>query len=331
MNYAEKYTNTVGKYINTTGMLGYKSGVATCYKSGGDSLDNNIRVLITLIIPLRAKTNKDRPNIINPLYAKYRSNLVKVVKIEDENGIEYKEAYTAFYEKKILYKLDEFIKSEFDNNINVICGKGIHFFFNKYVAINYGRKILEQKWDSLKEQKWDSLNLYQTFYNNGQIKERVQYIYDFNYGFIKKKIDLWFENGKKWKIETYQHDLKHGAFSEWFKDGSLKYECYYINNNKEGFEKFYYYNGQRKMYVSYKNGVMHGRCNIWHFNGKVNIECEFNKGILCNNYKKWNRFGNLVISENFDKPINTTNELDYASEITNSIIFYAVGENMKDD
>ena len=80
---------------------------------------------------------------------------------------------------------------------------------------------------------------------------------------------------------------------------------------------------------------MHGRCNLWHFNGKVNIECEFNKGILCNNYKKWNRFGNLVKSENYDKPINTLDELDYASElvneITNSIVFYAIGENMKQD
>ena len=328
MNYTENYTNTVGKYINTTGILGYKSGVASCYKSGVDSVDNNIRVLITLIIPLSAKTNKDRPNIINPLYAKYRSNLVKVIKIEDENGIEYKEAYTAFYEKKILYKLDEFIKSDFDYNINVICGKGIHFFFNKNLALNYGRKILEQKWNS-------SLNLYQTFYNNGQIKESINFIHDINYGFIKKIINLWFENGKKWKIESYQHDIKHGIFNEWFKDGKLKYDCYYINNNKEGFEKFYYYNGQRKMYVHYKNGIMHGRCNMWHFNGKVNIECEFNKGILCNYFKKWNSFGNLVISENYDKLINTIDEFEYASElvneISNAIIFYGIEENMKQD
>jgi antitoxin component YwqK of YwqJK toxin-antitoxin module len=257
------------------------------------------RVIVTLLIPFNAKTNSERKNIFNPLYAKYRTNSAKVINIEDENGKKYNEAYTAFYEDKILYKLNENVKSEFDYNIDVVCGKGIHFFLNKSIAYNYGRKLFGQK--------WEEPNLYQTFYNNGHIREKTNYIYDVNFGFIKKNVQLWFENGNKWKVESYQHELKNGLFSEWYKDATLKYECFYVNGYKNGFERFYYYNGQRKLYIHYKNGVMNGRCNLWYFNGKVNIECEFYNDILCDNYKKWNKFGKLI-NENNDNIYNEINE-----------------------
>ena len=300
-------------YKYTAKFVGYKSAFSKKELFEVDSLEEDskeIRVIVTLLIPMNAKTNHERKNIFNPIYAKYRTNSAKVINIIDENGKEYNEAYTAFYEKKIIYKLNEIVKSEFDNNINVVCGTGIHFFLNKFVAYNYSRKMFEQK--------WNEPNLYQTFYNNGQIKERINYLYDESYGFIKKYVELWFENGKKWKVESYNHEYKNGPFSEWYKDGTLKYECYYINDNKNGYERFYYYNGQRKLYIHYNNGTMHGRCNLWYFNGKVNIECEFNNNLLCDNYKKWNKFGKLINEEN-DKVYNEINE---------SIVFYTVGDNV---
>jgi len=298
-------------YKYTAKFVGYKSAFIKQESFEQDSLEDSkeTRVIVTLLIPMNAKTNHERKNIFNPLYAKYRTNCARVIYIEDENGNHYKEAYTAFYEKKIIYKLDEIVKTDFDNNINVVCGTGIHFFLNKSLAYNYGRKIFEQK--------WEEPNLYQTFYNNGHIKERINYIHDTNYGFIKKYVELWFENGKKWKVESYNHDLKNGPFNEWYKDGTLKYDCYFINNNKNGYERFFYYNGQRKLYVHYNNGVMHGRCNLWYFNGKVNIECEFNKDLICNNYKKWNSFGKLI-NENSDKVYD---------EIIEAITFYSIDEN----
>jgi len=293
----------------TAKFVGYKSAF---YKKESFEEDSKaIRVLVTLLIPMNAKTNYDRKNISNPIYAKYRTNCAKVINIIDENGKQYNEAYTAFYEKKIMYKLDEIVKTEFDYNIDVVCGKGIHFFLNRFVAFNYGRKIFEQK--------WNEKNIYQTFYNNGQLKEKINYLYDANYGFIKKNIELWFENGKKWKVESYNHEYKNGPFNEWYKDGTLKYECYYINDNKSGYERFYYYNGQRKLYVHYNNGTLHGRCNLWYFNGKVNIECEFNNNLLCDNYKKWNKFGKLINEENYDKVYNEINE---------AIIFYTVSDTV---
>jgi hypothetical protein len=298
----------------TAKFVGYKSAFYKKESFDEDSLEEDskaIRVTITLLIPMNAKTNYDRKNIINPIYTKYRTNCARVIYIEDEYGNQYKEAYTAFYEKKIIYKLNEIVKTEYDDNINVVCGKGIHFFLNKFVAFNYGRKMFEQK--------WNEPNLYQTFYNNGQIKERINFIYDESYGFIKKYVELWFENGKKWKVESYNHEYKNGPFSEWYKDGTLKYECYYINDNKSGYERFFYYNGQRKLYVHYNNGTMHGRCNLWYFNGKVNIECEFNKDLLCDNYKKWNKFGKLINEENYDKVYNEINE---------AIIFYTVSDTV---
>jgi len=282
-------------------LLGYKSAIVK-------ENSKDIRVIITLIIPFNARTTCERVNIINPLYAKYRTNFAKILCIEDEFGNKYNEAYTAFYKKKILYKVNVLINCAFDNDINIVCGKGIHFFLNKNVAYNYGRKILEQK--------WDVPNLYQTFYDNGQIKERCDYIFDKDYGFIKKTVDLWFDNGKKWRMESYQHDLKHGLFCEWFGDGILKQECNFINGNKNGLEKFYYFNGQNKMHINYKNGIVNGICNLWHLNGKLYVECEFDRGITLNNFKKWNKFGKLIENnKNYENEVNELNKL---------IVYYAL-------
>jgi len=296
------------------------------YKSG--ITNTNARVIITLFIPINAKTNIDRLHVIDPTFAKYRSNIARVLCIEDDYGNTYTSAYTAFHNKKIQYTLNEYIKSEYDTNINIVCGKGIHFFINKQMAYNYNRKILEQK--------WDTPNLYKIYYDNGQLKEQIEYIHDQTHGFIKQIVYKWFKNGVRHIVQSFQHSLKNGLFSEWYDNGKLKYECNLKNGNKDGLEKIYYYNGQRKLYVNYFNSMMNGKCNSWHMNGKIDIECNFHRGILYNDFKKWNKYGELVLFKKYyNIPIKPIDEIDDATklinEINDAIILIASIEKLKDD
>jgi hypothetical protein len=174
------------------------------YKSGLS--DNNNRVLITLFIPVRAKTNIFRKNIINKLYAKYRTDLALVVSIVDDNYTQYIKARSAFYNETIIYKIGSLIKSEFNPNINIVNGKGIHFFIDRNIALNYGRPILEQKWI---HNYINTPNLYQSFYSNGSLKERIKYTLKDN-KILNEHVEVWYENGYRKFIDNYILGKKNG-------------------------------------------------------------------------------------------------------------------------
>lgn len=110
-------------------MLGYKAA-----KSDGKKL------IVTLEIPNDAITNLERKSVVVKESAKYRCNKAKVLKIEDENGKEYKEAISLFsgFPSQILYKVNEVVEVDnFDMNLENVCSSGIHFFLNKSVAEQY--------------------------------------------------------------------------------------------------------------------------------------------------------------------------------------------------
>jgi len=232
-------------------MNAYKSGIT----------ENNIRVLINLFIPVRAKTNMTRKNIINKLSAKYRCNVAIVLSIIDENNIAYTSATSAFYFEPIVYRVGQTIKLEFDENINNVSSKGIHFFIDKLMALNYNKPILEQKWPQKK-------NLYQDFYSNGRLKQRIKYTLE-NNEIYHKFLEVWYENGYRKYSINYILDKKNGIFNEWYSNGQFKLNCNYLNDTKYGIEKRYYDNGNKESYINYLDGVLHGTYKVWNDNGTI--------------------------------------------------------------
>jgi len=242
------------------------------YKSGLS--DNNNRVLITLFIPVRAKTNIFRKNIINKLYAKYRTDLALVVSIVDDNYTQYIKARSAFYNETIIYKIGSLIKSEFNPNINIVNGKGIHFFIDRNIALNYGRPILEQKWI---HNYINTPNLYQSFYSNGSLKERIKYTLKDN-KILNEHVEVWYENGYRKFIDNYILGKKNGISYDWYSNGQLKTSCSYIDNQKHGLEKNYYNNGNRDSYISYDEGILSGIYIEWSENGYLKEESIYYNG-----------------------------------------------------
>jgi antitoxin component YwqK of YwqJK toxin-antitoxin module len=259
-------------------MYGYKSGIS----------NNNIRVLITLYIPADAKTNFERKSVRNKLFAKYRINKATVLKIHDDDLKNYDSAKSLFNDEKITYIVGAKVNSNFNNDIEVIQGEGIHIFLDSDVALNYCRKIFTQKWTH-------DINLYMTFFSNGNTKERITYM---NQG-ENKKIELFYDTGKIKSLENIRNYLKNGLCMDWYHTGKVKSYCEYENGLKNGIERIFYTNAHRKFYITYNMGILDGKFTCWHINGELELDCNYSNGVLCDEYKKYDKNGKLILYKKY--------------------------------
>jgi hypothetical protein len=262
-------------------MYGYKSGIS----------DNNIRVLISLYIPPDAKTNFERKSVRNKLFAKYRVNKATVLRIQDDNLKNYNTAKSLFNDEKITYIVGAQVISNFNNDIEIIQGEGIHIFLDSDVARNYCRKIFTQKWTH-------DINLYMTFFSNGNTKERITYM---NQG-ENKKIELFYDTGKIKSLENIRNYLKNGLCMDWYHTGKVKSYCEYENGLKNGIERIFYTNAHRKFYITYNMGILDGKFTCWHINGEIELDCNYSNGVLCDEYKKYDKFGKLILYKKYPPP-----------------------------
>jgi antitoxin component YwqK of YwqJK toxin-antitoxin module len=280
-------------------MNAYKSGIT----------ENNIRVLITLFIPVRAKTNMTRKNVTNKLFAKYRCDVAKVLLIIDENNITYNSAKSAFYSEPIIYIVGNTIKSEFDENINIVTGKGIHFFIDKLIALNYNKPILEQKWPISRLSYTFYTNLYKSFYSNDHLRERIRYTLK-NNEIYQKYVEVWYENGFRKFSQSLILDERNGMFNEWYQNGQFKSSCNYLNDEKFGIEKKFYENGNKQSYINYVDGILHGIYKTWNYNGTIKEKTIYINGEekIINNISQ-NQISNCSLSELSSISIISDNEI----------------------
>ncbi len=101
-------------------------------------------------IDLEFKCNEGRENIINKQFAKYRANGFYVQAIIDYNTLEEIGILIHYYKKKhIIYEVGKLVTPDhFDNNLNLICGRGIHYFITLRAAYYYDSKKLTSFWNS---------------------------------------------------------------------------------------------------------------------------------------------------------------------------------------
>lgn len=96
--------------------------------------------IVGLSIPFDAKTNEMRTNIFDPLYARYRADKLKVHFIVDRSTYTYVDNVhnTIYPNKRLQYTVGEIIQSDdYDDNIEAIRTKGIHFFKSLECAYYY--------------------------------------------------------------------------------------------------------------------------------------------------------------------------------------------------
>ena len=169
------------------------------------------------------RTNENRINVANSLYAKFRADKLYVVKIINSNNMELiKEVTNNNYYIKITYKCDEIIVPDiFDENINEVCSSGIHYFKTIDAAFYYRDQLPTQFTG-----KWVC------WYGNGNGNKN----YESRYIDGKKtgKWTRWYENGNKSFEGEYINDKKTGKWTRWYENGNKSFEGEYINDEKIG-------------------------------------------------------------------------------------------------
>jgi antitoxin component YwqK of YwqJK toxin-antitoxin module len=187
-------------------------------------------------------TNENRCDIVDPLYAKFRANKLKVVNIihKFKNQEIDKIQNSVYSDKKITYKKGEVIEDEnFNVNIENVCAPGIHYFKSKEAAFYY-------------EIPDNYTGRYNQWYQNGQ-----------------RYIECVFKNGKL-----------DGLYKEWHGNGQLKIICMYEDGNLDGFYKKWYSNGKLYIYCKYKNRALDGKYEEWLPNGRLKKQCGYINGCL---------------------------------------------------
>jgi antitoxin component YwqK of YwqJK toxin-antitoxin module len=195
-------------------MEGYKIGYT-----------NNRKVIITLLIPDNAKTNKNRNSIINKKHAKYRCNRAYVIDIEDEYEKKYNYAVSFYFNKKLLYEIDKIVESDFDEDIEIESGEGIHYFIDKETALNYKIPILYQIWEN-------EPMIYRDFYGNGHAHKEIKFYLDKeNKYIIYKNIQEYYKNGLIKRCYNLAINKYDGQYTEWYESGIMK-KCLKYDKNK---------------------------------------------------------------------------------------------------
>ena len=84
--------------------------------------------IVTLQLLSDSVTNESRKDVINPDQAYFRTDKAKVIKLVNpvttQNFIE----DVSIYDPNFIYKKGEIVSTQFDPNLDVVEGKGIHYF-----------------------------------------------------------------------------------------------------------------------------------------------------------------------------------------------------------
>ena len=266
-------------------------------------------------------TNEERKNIINYNFAKFRANVLYVVAIVEIDNLTTIDEITncANYNKgnilKIIYKINNLVfPDKFDQNINIICTSGIHYFKTLDAAFYYNYNPQENTGKCY------------YFYPNGEFYSIANY----KHGKLSGKYISWHTNGTKLMegyyvdtmrigVWTFWHDidgkksaegsyndyaLKYGKWTEWDNRGNISEEGEYVDDKKNGIWTTYVcfleknpismnmdsFNVIEK--VSYVDGILNGKTISHYENGNKEEEGEFFQGDRTGLWTRWYYTGN---------------------------------------
>uniref|UniRef100_A0A6C0EAF7 MORN-repeat protein n=1 Tax=viral metagenome TaxID=1070528 RepID=A0A6C0EAF7_9ZZZZ len=217
-------------------------------------------------------TNESREFIIDPKYAKYKANKLRVLKIFDmftlEEILELKQEYTyvknEIVEEVTYCKTIEVAYYADNYKLNLTNGKFIEWYENGSKRTEY--TLVNGKIDGIYKYWWDNGNLHimNTMSN----------------GILDGETRVYYTNGKINILRNYVNNVMNGDYYEWYNNEKIKIKCTYINEKKDGTEETWYENGNRKFVCDFKNGIHHGRCISYYENGRERELFTYENGIL---------------------------------------------------
>lgn len=261
----------------------YQTDKKYVYKSCSN-LPNKIREWLVVMEKCEDTiTNEERKGVVDENHAKFRANKMRVTEIINMNDMK-KEEYVVNYDvyggKSLKYEVGAIVECDkFDNDIDVICSGGIHYFKmlmpayyyrDKPIAItgkwidwhDNGRKQCEENWKCgqidgpYKEWQYDGEYNIICAYKNGNLDGP----------WIK-----WGTNGKKIEEYHYKNGILYGSWIRWYADGTMMDKRFYRGGRMDGLCTQWHANGQKMSEIDYVDG-------------KIDREIRWDKnGIILNN------------------------------------------------
>ena len=179
-------------------------------------------------LEILGKTNENRQDIADPQHAKYRTSKAKVLKIfkNGKCGIRIIKQMNGLYNPSFMYIAGkEIYVSDYDEDVNNVCSRGIHYFKTPYQA-----KMWELNDDNY-------TGKYIEWYDNGNIQEEGEY----KNGKKEGKWTWWWADGNKKEEGEYKNGEDNGKWTGWYDDDNKMYEREY----KDG--KWIWLYGQKNM------------------------------------------------------------------------------------
>lgn len=203
----------------------------------------------------------------NKRFAKFRCAQALVLDIYNPESGEKFTSATSLNEYTFIYKVGEVVKPHlYDEDINKVCGGGIHYYLSEKAAIHYkdGHVIIER-------------NSVRAMYNDdGTIDSHC----DVKNGKSHGNYIGYHPNGKVSVKCTYVDGKLNGKSVSYFEDGIVNSRCTYVNNQLSG-ERIEYYCGSGKVRVksTYANGTRCGEYKMYHESGRIQMESKYYRGV----------------------------------------------------
>lgn len=218
------------------------------YKSARDHI---IELDIDLSI---TRTNLNR-KVVNKDYAKYRCDKAYVVKISNKITGNETDCIASDNNSVFQYKEGETVSERsYDDDIEIVCTKGIHFYLTKEAAYFHNFTSDETY-----------TGVYKNWNDDGQLVLQINY----TNGSINGLYEIWNNFGILWSVETYINGKREGECKKWYFNGKLYKEYTYKNDVKNGLYIKWYDNGQLQIEANYANGVLNGTYRSWNKNGAI--------------------------------------------------------------
>lgn len=215
------------------------------------------------------KTNEERKDVANKNRAKFRANKLMVVEIINYDDIKTKTTFivnTTDYGKPLRYEVGKIVEcDQFDDDVNVVCGGGIHYFKTLQAACYYGpyRRVRET-----------GRYCFMSWHHNGRKQCEINY----NDGVLDGSWVTFHESGGVRDMRTYKKGHIHGWLTEWHRNGEKSIEERYEDGILEGPHYKWYDNGKKHTHGFYKNGFAHGLWRHWNENGRKLMEIRYDMG-----------------------------------------------------
>jgi len=231
-------------------------------------------VIVTLEI--LGDTNRDRPDVINADYAKFRTNKAKVVAIESmEFPRKRLRSATSLHTQNFVYNVGRIIEVNVSDDWNEVCGPGIHYYKTKDAACNHCKPSFEYTGEIVL--RYDSGAKFESFLMvNGNIHGKV--------------VD-WYECGTVSSISYYVHGMLSGTSTMYYKSGLKQIEATYVDNLLHGKETYWYESRRKRFETMFKHGKRTGLGTFYYDNGRKSSEGVYKDGWKTGAWTRWDDDG----------------------------------------